>query len=194
MTMNKSPEVARQLTTEPLALAVYKRKNRDIGRVITKTDGDGLIAGVEIEPMQLWPDDRGFFAELFRFGQPGIARDFTTPLQVSTALSVSGTIKAIHYHQYQTDLWAPVSGMFQVVLFDFRTESKTFGAVNTFYVGEWRPWKIRIPPGVGHGYKIIGTSSAQLVYATNQFYNPSDEGRVHYADPDLNYDWEYQYK
>jgi len=51
-----------------------------------------------------------------------------------------------------------------------------------------------IPPGVGHGYKIIGVEPAMLVYVTNKFYNPEDEGRVAYNDPSINYDWETQHK
>lgn len=176
------------------AIAPFRRAEHDIGRVIVKLEGEGLIAGVEIEPATLFPDDRGFFAELFRFGQPGIARDFTAPVQVSTALSHPGTIKAVHFHRYQTDLWAPVAGMLQVALFDLRPDAATHGQVNTLYIGDWRPWKLRIPPGVGHGYKVIGASAAQLVYATNRFYDPADEGRIPYNDPGINYDWEYQYK
>lgn len=176
------------------AIVPFRRPRRDIGRVIVKSGEDGLIAGVEVEPATLYPDDRGCFAELFRFGQPGIARDFTAPIQVSTALSHPGAIKAVHFHRHQTDLWAPVAGMLQVALFDLRPEAATHGQVNTLYIGEWRPWKLRIPPGVGHGYKVIGRAAAQLVYATNRFYDPTDEGRIAYNDPGLNYDWEYQYK
>ena len=25
------------------------------------------------------------------------------------------------------------------------------------FVGAMRPWKLRIPPGVAHGYKVVGT-------------------------------------
>ncbi len=85
-------------------------------------------------------------------------------------------------------------GLFQVVLVDFRTASPTFGARNTLYVGPLRPWQILIPPGVGHGYKIIGGDDAMLVYMTDQFYNPNDEGRIPYDDPSINYDWETQKK
>lgn len=172
----------------------FRRPQHDIGRLIVTPGGKGLIPGVEIEPAMLFPDDRGFFAELFRFGQPGIARDFTEPIQVSAALSHPATIKAVHFHRRQTDLWAPVAGMLQVALFDLRPESPGYGQVNTLYIGDWRPWKLRIPPGVGHGYKVIGANAAQLVYATNRFYDPEDEGRLPYNDPGLNYNWECQYK
>ena len=64
-------------------------------------------------------------------------------------------------------------GMFQVALVDLRRDSRTFGIRNTLYVGTLRPWQLRIPPGVGHGYKVIGESAALLVYVTDRFYDPS---------------------
>ena len=42
--------------------------------------------------------------------------------------------------------------------------------------------------------RIVGTQDALLVYMTNQFYNPKDEGRIPYDDPSINYDWETQKK
>jgi len=41
---------------------------------------------------------------------------------------------------------------------------------------------------------LLGTDSALLVYATDQFYDPSDEGRLPWDDPDIHYDWETQRK
>jgi dTDP-4-dehydrorhamnose 3,5-epimerase len=84
--------------------------------------------------------------------------------------------------------------MFQVALVDLRPQSATCGWKNTMYVGSLRPWQILIPPGVGHGYKVIGQDAAMLVYVTNRFYNPSDEGRIPWNHPEIGYDWELQHK
>ena len=105
-----------------------------------------------------------------------------------------GTIKAFHFHHRQTDLWGVVSGMFQVALADLRPDSPTYGLRNTVYIGTLRPWQILIPPGVAHGYKVVGEQAAMLVYVTDRFYNPTDEGRIAYNDPRINYDWELQHK
>lgn len=164
-----------------------------IGDVITDPRSTRLIPGVEVEPLVQWPDDRGNFAELFRFGSAGLARDFvasdTVRLQVSITRSYPGTIKAIHYHFEQTDLWVPVEGMLQVLLCDLRETSPACGRINTLFIGDLRPWKLRIPPGVGHGYKVLGDKTCQLVYAMDRHYNPDDEGRILFDDPGINYDW-----
>jgi dTDP-4-dehydrorhamnose 3,5-epimerase len=165
-----------------------------IGSIIHTADSPELISGVLVRPGTLWPDDRGYFLELFRIGN-GLPSTFPpASTQVSAALSYPGTIKAFHYHCEQTDVWAPVAGMFQVALADLRRGSPTFGRRNTLYLGNLKPWQILIPPGVAHGYKVIGAAPALLVYVTDRFYNPADEGRIAYNDRGINYDWETQHK
>jgi dTDP-4-dehydrorhamnose 3,5-epimerase len=172
----------------------YPENPIGIGAVIGKPDSPDLIAGVRVQPYPVYPDDRGFFMEVQRIGH-GLAAHFPPERsQVSAAMNYLGTIKAFHFHLHQTDCWTPVTGLFQVALCDLRVGSPTFGARNTFYVGAMRPWQVLIPPGVAHGYKIIGTQDALLVYMTDQFYNPKDEGRITYDDPSINYDWETQKK
>jgi len=167
---------------------------KGIGSLISAPDSPELIDGVRVAPFSVFPDDRGYFLEVHRTGR-GLAAHFPCETtQISAALSFPGTIKAFHFHLHQTDCWTPAKGMFQVVLVDLRMGSPTFGKRNTLYVGALRPWQVLIPPGVGHGYKIIGREEAVLVYMTDRFYNPSDEGRLPYNDPSIQYDWETQNK
>ncbi|MBI4906412.1 MAG: dTDP-4-dehydrorhamnose 3,5-epimerase family protein [Acidobacteria bacterium] len=165
-----------------------------IGSVILRPDSPDVIDGVRIQPFPLWPDDRGYFLEVGRIGE-GLINEFPPEsTQVSAALSYPGTIKAFHHHQHQTDFWVPAQGMFQVALVDLRKGSPTHGRRNTIYVGELRPWQIIIPPGVGHGYKVVGERAGMLIYVTNRKYNPKDEGRIAYDDAGIAYDWELQHK
>jgi dTDP-4-dehydrorhamnose 3,5-epimerase len=53
---------------------------------------------------------------------------------------------------------------------------------------------VLIPPGVAHGYKVIGQEAAVLVYVTSRFYDPADECRIAVDDARLAYDWETQFK
>jgi len=180
-----------------LALAILRRGARNLGSIILGPESNDLIEGLRVEPLRVFADDRGCFAELARLGK-GLAENMVPAggdrIQVSATLTYPGTIKAIHYHFEQTDLWAPVEGMMQVFLYDLRRDSSTFGRINTMYVGRYRPWSILIPPGVGHGYKVLGTDPAVLVYITNRYYNPSDEGRLAWNHPAIAYDWEIQHK
>ena len=185
----------RGITTsaDPLTLELPQCET-GIGKVVQSPDSKDLIQGVRINPFALWPDDRGYFLEVARITE-GLPADFPAEsTQVSAALSYPGTIKAFHYHLHQTDFWVPAQGMFQVALVDLRAGSETFGVRNTLYVGALRPWQILIPPGVGHGYKVNGSSPGMLIYVTDRFYNPADEGRILHDDSGIAYDWETQHK
>src|SRR3990167_2812491 len=131
--------------SEDLQLGVVRHGSGGLGVVVDSPGAPGLIAGVQLASFVIRPDDRGYFQELFRWGG-GLAQDFASGnnLQVSAALSYPGTIKAIHYHLRQTDLWTPVLGMLQVLLYDLRTDSPSFGRLNTIYTGILRPLQIRI--------------------------------------------------
>lgn len=170
------------------------RNDKGIGRVILSPASPDLIDGVRLDPATLYPDDRGYFMEIARFGQKLVSGFPPATTQISCALTYAGAIKAFHYHRHQTDVWAPVAGMFQVGLVDLRPESRTYGQRNTIYAGALRPWQILIPPGVGHGYKVLGEQPGLLVYATDRLYDPADEGRIPYNDPGIHYDWELQHK
>src|SRR5437773_4668965 len=196
-TRRSDEEIVSLGTRNGIELAILKRTEKSVGTIIAKLDLTGRIDGVRVEPVQISPDDRGFFDEIARIGR-GLASDMvpdsTRKIQISLTLTYPNTIKAIHYHSEQTDLWAPVSGMVQVFLCDLRRHSKTFGLINTIYAGRFRPWEILIPPGVGHGYKALGVEAIQLLYMTDRHYNPADELRLPYNDPNIAYDWETQHK
>lgn len=165
-----------------------------IGKVILSATSSDLIGGVELQPFSLWPDDRGYFLEIARLTQ-GMVKDFpAATTQVSSAFNYPGIIKAFHYHKFQTDFWVPAAGLLQVALVDLRQSSPTHGRKNTLYVGALRPWQLLIPPGVAHGYKVIGEQPSVLIYITNRIYDPKDEGRIAYNDGNISYDWELQHK
>jgi dTDP-4-dehydrorhamnose 3,5-epimerase len=181
------------MTTAQIAIGLPKCE-KGIGDVILTPDSAKLIDGVKCALVSLWPDDRGYFLEVQRAGQ-GLNGHFPKETtQISAALNYPGIIKAFHFHRHQTDCWTPTMNMLQIALVDLRPDSPTFGARNTIYAGNLRPWQILIPPGVAHGYKVLDAGPSLLIYATDRFYNPADEGRIPYNDPSLAYDWELQHK
>jgi dTDP-4-dehydrorhamnose 3,5-epimerase len=185
--------VAALLVSDPIRLTVPKC-DAGIGSVIAAPAADTLIDGVIIEPQMIWPDDRGYFFEVARIGSGLVSHFPAESTQISATVTYPGAIKAFHYHAHQADCWVPAAGMFQIALVDLREQSRTFGRKNTLYVGVLRPWMLLIPPGVAHGYKVVGTGPASLIYVTNRHYDPGDEGRLAHDDARLNYDWELQHK
>src|SRR5271165_3450223 len=130
-TQDMQSEIIPLGTRNGIEMAIARRTAKTLGKIISNANSPDLIDGVQIEPLQVYPDDRGFFTELARLGK-GLAANMipndVRKIQVSVTLTYPGTIKAIHYHSEQTDLWAPISGMVQVFLYDLRRQSRTFGS------------------------------------------------------------------
>jgi dTDP-4-dehydrorhamnose 3,5-epimerase len=100
-------------------------------------------------------------------------------------------IKAFHWHRQQVDIWFFTSGMAQVVLYDLRPESPTCRQTDVVIMGQRAPALLAIPIGVAHGYRVLGTEPAGLLYHTSEVYDPAnpDEERIPYDDPAIGFDW-----
>jgi dTDP-4-dehydrorhamnose 3,5-epimerase len=59
------------------------------------------------------------------------------------------------------------------------------------FPGERTPLVIAIPPGVAHGYRVLGVQPAGLLYHTTEHYDPADpdEERIPFDDPKIGFDW-----
>ena len=146
-----------------------------------------MIDGVKIKQVKRYSDDRGFFAEIIKFGED----TFHEVKQTSYTETYPGVIKAFHWHKKQWDVWFVVKGMAQVVLYDLREGSKTKGETQVIYAGEDSPVTIAIPPGVAHGYRVLGNENVCLFYHTSEAYDQAspDEERIAFDDPMINFDW-----
>ena len=146
-----------------------------------------MIDGVKIKEVKKHFDDRGFFAEIIKFGE----EIFSEIKQTSYTETYPRTIKAFHYHKKQTDIWFPVKGNMQIVLYDLREDSKTKGETQVIYAGKDNPLVVSIPIGVAHGYRVLGEEKAGLFYHTSEAYNPNkpDEFRIPFNDKKIGFDW-----
>ncbi|MFH1077935.1 MAG: dTDP-4-dehydrorhamnose 3,5-epimerase family protein [Patescibacteria group bacterium] len=147
----------------------------------------GTIDGVAIKKLVRHADDRGFFCEVLKDGEPS-----AVPVkQTSYTETHPGVIKAFHWHNRQWDSWFVVRGSAQVVLHDLRVASPTKGVTQVIVAGEATPRLISIPPGVAHGYRVLGNERVCLFYHTSEAYDPAhpDEERIPFDDPGIGFDW-----
>jgi len=145
-----------------------------------------MIDGIVIKKLVTHNDERGFFREIIR-----VTDDFFTAGfgQWSHSLMFDGVIKAWHHHKIQTDWWYVCSGVLRVGLCDVRKDSPTYEQTMDFFMGDNQPAQvIKIPPGVAHGCKTI-QGPVHLLYVTSHTYNPQDEYRIAYNDPEIDFDW-----
>jgi len=145
-----------------------------------------MIEGVVLKELETFNDDRGFFREIIRSSDDSFREGFG---QWSHSLMFDGVIKAWHFHRIQTDWWYIVSGVLRVGLCDLREESSTYKQTMDFLMGDLQPASVlKIPPGIAHGCKTV-QGPVHLFYLTSHVYDPDDEYRIPYDDPEIDFDW-----
>ena len=143
-----------------------------------------VIDGVAIVDLKRFSDDGGSLTELVRLvdGAPESLAGFTVR-QMNYSEMEAGVIKAFHLHARQTDVWyVPPSDRMLVVLLDVRETSATKNARMRLVLGAGASRLLRIPPGVAHGVRNVGTATGRIIYLTDLHFSadPSacDEGRL----------------
>lgn len=145
-----------------------------------------MIDGVIIKKLATHTDERGFFREIIRVTDDFFDDGFG---QWSHSLMFDGVIKAWHYHEIQTDWWYVCSGVLRVGLCDLRQDSPTYKQIMDFLMGDMQTAQvIKIPPGVVHGCQTV-QGPVHLFYVTSHIYDPNDEHRIPYDDPEIDFDW-----
>ncbi len=146
-----------------------------------------IIDGAAVKQLRVNADERGSLMEILRSDDEVFDRFG----QCYTSTTYPGVVRAWHYHHLQDDFFVVVKGMIKVALYDGRTDSPTKGEVNEFFLGERNNQLLRIPKGVMHGYKTVGTEPSLLLNFPTELYDRDepDEFRVPFDSRDIPYDW-----
>ncbi|RLA81501.1 MAG: dTDP-4-dehydrorhamnose 3,5-epimerase [Deltaproteobacteria bacterium] len=146
-----------------------------------------MIDGVRVKQLKVIPDERGRVMEILR-RDDDLFKGFG---QVYMTTTYPNVVKAWHYHKVQTDNVAVVKGMLKLVLYDARKDSPTKGEVNEFFIGDYNPLLVQIPPGVYHGWMCISEEEAIVINIPTEPYRREspDEYRIHPHENDIPYDW-----
>jgi dTDP-4-dehydrorhamnose 3,5-epimerase len=142
------------------------------------------IDGVRLVELKRFSDDGGSLTELVRLvdGTPESLAGFTVR-QMNYSEMEPGVIKAYHLHARQTDVWyVPPSDRMLVSLLDVREASPTKDARMRIMLGAGASRLLRIPPGVAHGVRNVGSATSRIIYFTDLHFSPDpaacDEGRL----------------
>jgi dTDP-4-dehydrorhamnose 3,5-epimerase len=133
-----------------------------------------VIDGVEVYPLRMHEDERGWFMELMR------SSNLPKPVKQSNLVfSREGVIRGLHYHERgQSDLFACLTGMVRIVVLD-RETGETF----TVDIGDDNPVTVFVPGIHAHGYEAL-TDSLFLYHVTEE-YDPADPDEHEIAWDDL---------
>ena len=142
------------------------------------------IDGVQVVELTRHADDGGSMTELLRLDGPHAQAfaDFTLR-QINYSEVEPGAIKAFHLHARQTDVWyVPPTDRLLAVLVDVRAGSRTEGVSLRLTLGAGASRLVRIPPGVAHGVRNLGTTTGRLIYFVDLHFTAdpatNDEGRL----------------
>jgi len=149
------------------------------------------LPGVKILEPKIFGDERGFFFESYnqrtleRFA--GITQEF---VQDNHSRSVRGVLRGLHYQiqNPQAKLVRVVTGEVFDVAVDLRKNSPTFGQWTSVILTEKNKRMFWVPEGFAHGFLVL-SDSADFLYKTTNFYDPTSERCLAWNDPDVGIDW-----
>lgn len=138
----------------------------------SRAKASASVDDVPISVPRLYDDDRARRA-CDVFGNTG---DGTVKIEgdINITWAYPGRIVAWHRHRLQTDHWFVIKGYLKVGLLDDDRN------VRWVYLGENDRRVLSIPPGIWHGYMVLGEQEAVLMYYITSKYNPNkpDEDRL----------------
>ena len=139
---------------------------------------------------RLFPDERGWFAEVLRtdqFAELGLPTAFA---QVNQSRSVRGVVRGLHFQwdPPQGKLMRVVTGRAFMVAADVRPGSPTLGQVVTVDASADEPVLFWAPATFARGFAAL-SDVAEIEYFCTAPYNPASETAVRWDDPDLGIPW-----
>lgn len=139
-----------------------------------------MIDGLQVLPLRLFEDGRGWFFEL--------RRESVLPrptVQTNVSFSRKGVIRGLHYHERgQDDLFCCLTGMARVVVLD-----RTSGEAFSLDIGEENPAAVYVPGRHAHGFEAL--TDCLFTYHVTEEYDPADpdEHTLPWDDPRVKHLW-----
>lgn len=142
-----------------------------------------------IEP-ETFPDERGYFLELYqerKFAGMGIPTHF---VQENIAGSHQGVLRGLHYQikNAQGKLVQAMAGEVFDAVVDLRKNSPHFGKWFGVFLSAENRRQIWVPGGFAHGYHVL-SEWAEVLYRVTDFYSPEWERTLLWNDPEIGIDW-----
>jgi len=148
------------------------------------------LPGVIVIEPDLHRDARGFFLESFharRYAEAGVPTRF---VQDNHSRSARGTLRGLHAQgrRPQGKLVRAIAGEIYDVAVDIRVGAPTFGRWFGVVLSADNFRQCYVPPDFAHGFCVL-SEWAEFEYKCTDFYDPTDEIRLLWNDPDIGIDW-----
>lgn len=143
-----------------------------------------------VEP-RVFPDDRGFFLELYKhsdFLSSGIPDHF---VQDNYSSSSKGTLRGLHYQKTphsQGKMVRCIKGEIYDIAVDLRKGSPTYGKWVGQILSEENFLMLYIPEGFAHGF-LVTSDTADVLYKCTAEYSPEYDRGILWSDKDIGITW-----
>ncbi len=148
------------------------------------------LNGLKVFQPEVFEDERGFFAEVYRkdqFVEYGIKEEF---VQDNHSRSAKGVLRGLHFQ------WEPpmgklmrvTSGEAYLMAVDIRKNSPTYGEWYGETVSAANKKMVYAPGGFARGFCVL-SDFAEIQYKCTGLYNKNAESGILWNDPALGIKW-----
>ena len=148
------------------------------------------IPGVVLFTPDVYADERGSLAEVFRAEAYREAGLFDPFVQQNHSHSKQGVLRGLHFqspHPQGKLVWAATGEIFDVAV-DLRRTSDAFGKWLGVRLDGLTRRQLYIPPGCAHGFCVL-SETADVVYQCTEYYRGEYDRAVLWNDPAIGVEW-----
>ena len=149
------------------------------------------IPEVVLIEASVFPDERGFFMETYKYSDYAAFGIKDTFVQENHSCSTRGSLRGLHYQKppkAQGKLVRVVVGEVFDVAVDIRKDSPTYGKWVGVTLSAEEKRILFIPPWCAHGFCVL-SERAEMLYKVTEEYAPQYEAGIIWNDPDLAIQW-----
>ncbi len=149
------------------------------------------LSDVMLVEAKSFPDDRGYFKEIFKESS-FIENEINTRfVQDNFSHSIKGVLRGLHFQKNpkaQAKLVTVFRGEIFDVVVDVRKDSPTYRKWVSEILSEQNHKLLFIPEGFAHGYCVL-SDEADIFYKVNQEYSPEHDSGFIWNDPEVAIKW-----
>jgi dTDP-4-dehydrorhamnose 3,5-epimerase len=151
------------------------------------------LEGCFILKPAVFTDSRGYFMESFNEQKFNDAAGLNVHfVQDNQSFSSKGVLRGLHFQtdeHAQAKLVRVLKGEVLDVAVDLRPSSATYGKHYSVLLSEQNKLQFFVPRNFAHGFVVL-SDQAEFFYKCDNYYNKASEGGLHYADPNLDINWQ----
>jgi dTDP-4-dehydrorhamnose 3,5-epimerase len=153
------------------------------------------IPDVLIVKGKRFPDERGFFSELYKeklFSENGVPHF----VQDNMSESRAGVVRGLHWQAEphgQGKLVTAITGSIIDVAVDVRPDSPYYGKHVAVTLDSREPISLWVPVGFAHGFQAL-EDRTRVFYKVTNYWNKDTERALNPLDPKLGINWNERYK